>query len=307
MYSLDLRNTAIRLYFKFGSLRPVADILAVGKSTIHRWLVDSPLVRRVARRKKTTTEVLACVDAIVAKRPFAGLKQIAGAVKRHCGTSLSTSTACRIIRSLGLTRKRTCYVPYIDGAVKEKRLNFSRLLTSLDPATVVSVDETAFQFDMFPYMGYAQKGRRLRAQRRHKAYCRQFSVLAAISNGRVLGWTVVRGSVKTPEFVDFILGLDLDREHVYLQCDNVAFHKTEASKEAMLLRGLEPLFQSSYSPDYNPIELAFGRLKEAFRGLPCTMTPEDKVDTAFRSITPAALSSMFRHCWNTASATLRDG
>ena len=38
MYSIDLKNIAIKLYYKYNNFREVADLLEIGKSTIHLWI-----------------------------------------------------------------------------------------------------------------------------------------------------------------------------------------------------------------------------------------------------------------------------
>ena len=48
-------------------------------------------------------------------------------------------------------------------------------------------------------------------------------------------------------------------------CDNLACHKVAGVQAALAARGAELLYLPAYSPDFNPIELAFAKLKAALR------------------------------------------
>lgn len=49
--------------------------------------------------------------------------------------------------------------------------------------------------------------------------------------------------------------------------DNARVHKTHEVAEAVVSAGLTPLFLPPYSPQLNPIELVFGRLKTIYKSM----------------------------------------
>ena len=49
--------------------------------------------------------------------------------------------------------------------------------------------------------------------------------------------------------------------------DNIAFHKTEKVAALLRSKNLEALYIPPYSPQFNPIEEVFSRLKHDFRKL----------------------------------------
>lgn len=65
-------------------------------------------------------------------------------------------------------------------------------------------------------------------------------------------------------YVETQLAPTLSRGDVVI-LDNVAFHKSEAVKAIVKARGAWLLFLPPYSPDLNPIEMAFSKLKELLR------------------------------------------
>lgn len=79
--------------------------------------------------------------------------------------------------------------------------------------------------------------------------------------------------------------------------DNLAAHKTVGVREAVAERGAAILYLPPYSPDLNPIEMAFSKLKALLR----TAEPRTK-DTLWRTIgvlldrfTPLQCRNMLRH------------
>jgi len=51
------------------------------------------------------------------------------------------------------------------------------------------------------------------------------------------------------------------REGQVVVMDNLSAHKGERVRELIEHRGCEPLYLPSYSPDFNPIEEAFSKMK----------------------------------------------
>ena len=125
-------------------------------------------------------------------------------------------------------------MPFQDARVAQKRVNFGRGLSRISCNEVICIDETAIQFDMMPRYGYAPRTKRLGMQ--HKAYCKRFSIIAAVTSSTVLAWTIVKGSVNSDIFSAFIRSLP-SLTAKYVMCDNVSFHKTKISTNAMREKG----------------------------------------------------------------------
>ena len=56
-------------------------------------------------------------------------------------------------------------------------------------------------------------------------------------------------------------------EKIALFMDNLAAHKSEKSKVEMAKLGFRCIFNVPYSPEYNPIEFVFSKVKQRFRSL----------------------------------------
>jgi len=80
--------------------------------------------------------------------------------------------------------------------------------------------------------------------------------------------------------------------------DNLAVHHRAAARRLVEARGCRLLFLPPYSPDYNPIELAFATLKARLRR--AAARTRDDLDrataAALAAITPTEAANWFRHC-----------
>ena len=305
MYSLDLRNAAIRMSLQCHSARWVANTLGVGKSTVCRWLVCSAFLRRIRSARKVTSTALALIHGVTIHNPFVTCSTLKNRLLADLQIDVSNSTIRRCLKSLAFSRKRTEQGFYIDAIVLQKRKIFASEISTCDIDSIVSIDETAIQFDMSPLAGYAPRGQRLRCVRKHKSLGKRFNVLMGTSTRGVVACKIVKGKVNGNVFADFIKDMQLHEHHKILLMDNVPFHKTKVVKEAAISIGASIMFVSPYSPDFNPIELCFARLKSVYRSQQPNLDPDERLKVAVSSISESLCASTFAHCLEATAAMLR--
>ncbi len=80
--------------------------------------------------------------------------------------------------------------------------------------------------------------------------------------------------------------------------DNAAIHQLDEIEEVLEAAGAGLLFLLAYSPDLNPIEHLWSKVKARLRTLKARTGPAllDALVTAFATITPQDLQGWFRHC-----------
>ena len=95
----------------------------------------------------------------------------------------------------------------------------------------------------------------------------------------------------------------------HLLMDNVSFHKYKCVYQAMAARDVLPLFNAPYTPEWNPVEYIFSKVKRAFsRGRHPTGVAhrdediEERVMDAMERVTPNDTFNTFRHCWRLATS-----
>jgi transposase len=118
---------------------------------------------------------------------------------------------------------------------------------------------------------------------------------------------LLAGAVDTAAFVAYVeqvLVPTLQPGQVVI-LDNLSCHHAAAAQAAIERAGCQLWFLPSYSPDFNPIELAFAKLKAALRKVAArTQAALDLAITeAIETITSADAQHWFRHCGYPLSAS----
>ena len=95
-------------------------------------------------------------------------------------------------------------------------------------------------------------------------------MLPALSLDSILHLEVVENAVTGADFCRFVEGLLLQMNEFplpnsVLVIDNASIHKIDGIRELVEDRGARLLYLPSYSPDFNPIELAFSTIKQWLR------------------------------------------
>jgi hypothetical protein len=94
----------------------------------------------------------------------------------------------------------------------------------------------------------------------------KYSILPAISLDGILHLEVIKNAITGEDFHSFVEGL-LPRMNAWplpnsvLVVDNASIHKVAGIREMVEEHGAHLLFLPAYSPDFNPIELAFSTIK----------------------------------------------
>lgn len=169
----------------------------------------------------------------------------------------------------------------------------------LDPLRLVFVDESGFKLDMTPLYAYAAKGERAYGSV-PKNRGDNTSLIAALSldEGVVAAMTLT-GAVDGAAFESYVrevLAPRLRPGQVVI-LDRLSVHRRNEVREAIEAKGCELLFLPSYSPDLNPIELAFSKLKQWVRRAEARTRQalDNAIAAALRTITLQDVIGWFAH------------
>jgi transposase len=137
---------------------------------------------------------------------------------------------------------------------------------TIDPRRLVFVDEMGTNISLCALYAYAPKGRRAytRVPRNRGA---NTTLLASMSLEGMGPCLAVEGATTATVFevyVEQVLAPTLRRGQIVVM-DNLSAHKSERARELIEGRGCQLLFLPPYSPDFNPIEEAFSKIKGALR------------------------------------------
>ncbi len=145
---------------------------------------------------------------------------------------------------------------------------------ALDPRRLLFVDECGTHTSLAPLYGYAPRGERLRLSvPRNRG--KNTTLLASMTLEGMGPSLAVEGSTTAEVFeayLERVLLPELEEGQVVVM-DSLPAHKPGRVRELIEGGGCELLYLPGYSPDYNPIEEAFSKIKEILRRA-CARTRE---------------------------------
>lgn len=172
-------------------------------------------------------------------------------------------------------------------------------IADIDVERIVAVDETATTIALT--RRYARAPRHERAPGRvPKNYGTATTVVASLTQEGFGPAVSLNGALTTNAFRvyvrDFLVPSLRPGQIVLL--DNLAAHKAADITQLIRDRGCEVLFIPPYSPDFNPIELAFAKFKARLRRLAPRTQPDldQALATAIDCIPPPEAHNFINHC-----------
>ena len=137
---------------------------------------------------------------------------------------------------------------------------------ALSPEHLVFIDETWATTNLARRHGRARRGQRLVAAVPH-GHWKTSTFIAALRHDRITAPCVFDGAINGARFrayVEQALAPTLGPGDIVIM-DNLGAHKVAGVREAIQARGASLLYLPPYSPDLNPIEQAFAKLKALLR------------------------------------------
>jgi transposase len=150
--------------------------------------------------------------------------------------------------------------------VARKRARWKAHQGRIDPRRLVFIDETWVKTNMAPLRGWGPRGQRLQARVPHNHW-KTLTFVAALRVDRVDAPWVIDGPINGELFalyVENVLVPTLAKGDIVI-LDNLGSHKGKRAHRAIRQAGAHLLFLPPYSPDLNPIEQLFAKLKHLMR------------------------------------------
>lgn len=150
--------------------------------------------------------------------------------------------------------------------IARKRAFWKKYQASIDPKRLVFIDETWTKTNMAPLRGWAPRGQRLNAKVPH-GHWKTLTFVAALRCDQLSAPCVFDGPINATSFLAYVqqqlVPTLKPRDIVVL--DNLGSHKGKDVREAIRAVGARLVFLPAYSPDLNPIEQVFAKLKHLMR------------------------------------------
>jgi len=182
--------------------------------------------------------------------------------------------------------------------VARKRIRWQRYQRRIDYKRLVFVDETWAKTNMTRTRGWAPRGRRLVAcvpQGERKT----LTFLAGLRHDRIVAPCVIDGPIDRATFLAWLKQFLIPTLHPadVVVLDNLSSHKGAAIRHTIRRAGAHLLFLPQYSPDLNPIEQVFAKLKGLLRKTNARSIAAvwHRIGELLNCFTPAECSNYLRH------------
>jgi transposase len=150
--------------------------------------------------------------------------------------------------------------------IARKRKRWKAHQGDIDPQRLVFIDETWVKTNMAPLRGWGPRGQRLEARVPH-GHWKTLTFIGALRIDRVDAPWVIDGPINGELFTLYVKSVLIPtlRPGDVVILDNLGSHKGKAVRHAIRQAGAHLLFLPPYSPDLNPIEQLFAKLKHFMR------------------------------------------
>src|SRR5215213_2549500 len=271
-YSQDLRERVLDEALG-GSARGAAARFGIGAATAITWARRArDTGERTAQRQghppgsKLDDEADYLLE-LIDRTPDLTLEEIRARLKHERGLDAGTTTIWRFFNARGITFKKTAHAAEQDRPdVAEAREAWFEGQLDLDPARLVFIDETGASTKMARLYGRCARGKRLRIGIPH-GHWRTTTFVAGLRLGGFTAPMVLDGPMTGPWFAAYVEQILMPtlRPGDVVILDNLPPHRSATVRALVEATGATLMRLPPYSPDFNPIENAFSKLKALLR------------------------------------------
>jgi transposase len=170
--------------------------------------------------------------------------------------------------------------------------------TAVEPERLVFVDECGTHTSLAPIYGYAPRGERLRLWVPRKRG-KNTTLLSSMSLEGMGPSLAVEGATTARVFETYVEKLLVPslRTGQIVVMDNLGAHRPKRIRELIEQQGCELLYLPAYTPDYNPIEEAFAKIKNLLRKAAARSKEAlvEVIGAALSAVTAADARGFFEH------------
>jgi transposase len=271
-YSQDLRDRVVSSVASGRTCRATAALFGVSVASVVKWsqrwrATGSAAAKRMGgRRPLRLQRERDWLLTRIAEKPDLTVRAVVAELAER-GTPASYGAVWRFFKHEGITFKKTLYASEQDRAdIARRRARWKTHQGRLDPRRLVFLDETWAKTNMTRRHGRCARGVRLVAKVPHGRW-RTLTFLAALRHDRITATCVIDGPINGASFRAYVEQFLVPALSAgdFVIMDNLGSHKGHAVRRLIRAAGAKLFFLPRYSPDLNPIEQVFAKLKTLLR------------------------------------------
>ena len=257
---MSRRGAAARFGVSVSSAPSVGLMCGAGRAA------PRPIREAGDRRSGRIEGAAAFLLAKVEETPDITLAELQALLKER-DLSVGTGTVWRFFDRHGISFKKTAHAAEQERPdVAARRLAWLESQPDLDPRRLVFIDETGASTKMARLRGRSKRGQRCRAAVPH-GHWKTTTFTAGLRRDGLTAPMLLDGPMNGVAFLAYVeqvlVPTLVPGDQVIM--DNLPAHKVSGVKQAIEAAGATRLLLPPYSPDFNPIEQAFAKLKALLR------------------------------------------
>lgn len=194
------------------------------------------------------------------------------------------------------TKKRTIYASEQDAVA---RAEWRDQAATLDASLLVFIDETSTTRNMTRRYARAPANERAVGYV-PRNYGQRTTLVAAITPAEIAAPMLLEGAIDSAAFEAYVEQClcPILRQGQIVVMDNLSSHHKQKVRTLIEAVGCTVLYLPTYSPDFNPIEHMFSKVKEWLRSVAARTQEEldQAIVQAFAQIMPQDIRGWFSHC-----------
>jgi transposase len=305
-YSYDLRLRIFN-YSLNHSVRATARMFRVSPNTVY--LLKKLFVETGGLQARTpthdppyaiSTEGEMHLRLLLSSNVDMTLEELCDCYERIYGKRVGVTTMHNTLKRLNITRKRKTFRDpkrYTDQAEADK-LHYDAQVESVEPDNRLYLDETGSCLNMTPAYGRSPQGQRAYAEKPTSPGISVGTVALLSVRGIVAAFSYV-GSMTAQRLVNYVFMyvLPILATGQVLIMDRHPVHYAQLTQDYLEANGVKFIYLPAYSPELNPIEEAFSKIKNLIkRQKPRTLEALfESINSAISRITPDDAEGYFNH------------
>ena len=163
---------------------------------------------------------------------------------------------------------------------------------------IVSIDETSININDLRRYGYIKKGKELQKHFQHKHTKERVSCLSAISTDGFMIYKLFKGTVNSENYLSFIKEFlqYFFIKSILLQ-DNARIHHAKIVSEFAKENNIKLKFNPPYSPEFNPVEELFRKIKILLRNKHEHSNLENDIKYVYNNVSLNDIKSFFNNSY----------
>ena len=302
-YPMELREDVIR-QVELGELsqKEIAEVFGISLSCLERLIrrcreTGNIAPDRIGRPPGTGSIPLDRLAAFIAEHPDATLAE----TKQGCGLKESVTGIWRALKRLGLSRKKkVTHASEQDRPdVQQKRRQWRKLSRTLSAQRLIFIDQTAISTRLGREYGRAPVGERVVGSVPEKQF-ETSTLMGALHWDGSVESLVYHGATDTSMALAFVETqlVPVLKPGDIVVWDNLKPHRSPTVIQAIEETGARVCPLPPYSPDLNPIEKLWSKLKTLLRGI-AARTQDALIEglaRALQQLTPKDVHHWYQHC-----------